>query len=446
VADVILVVDDDPGVVDLLIESLEEEGYGAVGAHSAAEALELLGQREFDLVLSDVEMPKMRGIDLLRAIHAERPHQLVILITAFGSIQLAVECLRSGAIDFVTKPFDIDVLLASVRRALAERAIKRTIVRVRAARTSTRGQLVAKSASMQRVLALATRAAASAVPVLLTGESGVGKGAVARHIHDQSPRRSGTFVSVNCAALPPALVEAELFGAVRGAYTDATISRQGLFQEADGGTLFLDEVGELPLESQPKLLHALETRRVRPVGATREVVVDARIVAATNARLEERLRDARFRADLFYRLNVIAIEIPPLRERREDIEGLIDDFMSRTAAAGESRVVGIAAEALPWLLAHPWPGNIRQLFNTLERAVALAEHDTIVVDDLQFAAGGAEGEPGSLEAAALASRPLAEIEAEYIRRMLAATGGNVSQAARRLGIDRRTLQRKIERD
>lgn len=298
---------------------------------------------------------------------------------------------------------------------------------------------------MQRVALLAARAGASPVPVLLTGESGVGKGAVARYIHDQSPRGSRRFVSVNCGALPPGLIEAELFGAVRGAYTDATSARQGLFQEADGGTLFLDEVGELPIESQPKLLHALETRKVRAVGATREIPVDARIIAATNARLQDRLRDGRFRTDLFYRLNVIAIEIPPLRERPEDIEELIDDFIARTAAAGDSRVVGIAADAVRWLRAHPWPGNVRQLFNTLERAVALAEHDSIVLDDLEIAAGTAEAASASLEAAALAGKPLAEIEAEYIRRMLAATGGNVSRAARRLGIDRRTLQRKIER-
>jgi DNA-binding NtrC family response regulator len=440
-AERILVVDDDPEVVALLVDDLEEAGYAAEGALSGGAAIERLHAEEVDLVVSDVEMPTMRGIDLVAAIHAFRPEQLVILMTAFGSVQLAVQCLRAGATDFVTKPFETEVLLVAIERAFRERRIRREIVRLRRRRADAApGGLIARSKAMRQVVALAERAARSPSAVLLTGESGAGKSSVARFIHDQSPRKDGAFVVVNCAALPPALVESELFGSIRGAFTGAVASRPGLFREAHGGTLFLDEIGELPLEAQPKLLLALETRRVRPIGAEREIEADVRVIAATNTPLEQALRQRRFRPDLYYRLNVITIDVPPLRERPEDIEELVDAFLARVND-DHDRIVGIAGDAMRWLVSRPWPGNVRELYNVLERAVAFTDHDTIVLEDLRRGEAFAPSDP-TLDLNG-AVRPLVEIERAYIQHVLERAGGNVSEAARWLGIDRRTLQRRL---
>lgn len=440
----LLVVDDDPGVVSLLTDDLQEAGYIASGCESGAEAIERLKHEDYDLIISDIEMPAMRGVDLLTQIHAIKPNQLVVMMTAFGSIQLAVECLQAGATDFVAKPFDIDVLLMAIERAFRERRMRREVVRLRRLRVSSPGTggLVARSKAMREVIALAERAARASSAVLLTGESGVGKSSVARYIHDHSTRREGPFVVVNCAALPPALVESELFGNVRGAFTGAVESRRGLFQEAHSGTLFLDEIGELPLEAQPKLLLALENQTVRPVGSSREVPADVRVIAATNTPIEEAVRKRRFRPDLYYRLCVICIDVPPLRERLEDIEDLVDAFLLRLAddESGED-IVGISSEAMRWMLSRPWPGNVRELHNVLERAVAFADGDTIVLEDLQRGDGAALARSAAAPPAAI--RPLAEVEREYMRQVLERAGGNVSEAARLLGIDRRTLQRRL---
>jgi len=441
----ILVVDDEPGVVDYLVDLLRDEGYAVEGTVSPADALARQEGSGYDLVVADVEMPGMRGTDLLEAIHAGHPGRLVLLITAFGSIDLAVEAVRMGACDFVTKPFRGEVLLLAVARALRERQMRREIVRLRgslAGAAASPDGLVARSRAMRRVVEVAERASRTAATVLLTGESGVGKGCVARFIHDQGPRAAGPFVQVNCAALPGPLVESELFGVRRGAYTDAREDRDGLFVRASGGTLFLDEVAELPIESQPKLLQALESGHVRPVGATREVPADARLVAATNRPLEEALRERRFRPDLYYRLDVIRIEVPPLRDRREDIEPLADVFLARAGSALGRQIVGISVPALRRMLAYDWPGNVRELANVVERAVALSDHDTLVPGDLRL--GDDAKREDFLDIAARRWMPLADVERAYVRRVLESVDGNKAEAARILGIDRRTVYRKLD--
>ncbi len=439
----ILVVDDDAAVVDFLVEALRDE-YDVSGTISPRDALERAVTTDIDLVIADLEMPEMRGLDLLQAILDRNPGQLVMLITAFGSVDLAVQAVRAGACDFVTKPFRTEVLLLAVERALRERSMRREIVRLRDHRGEPPSGLVARSPEMRVVLEVARRAARSHATVLITGESGTGKGALARWIHDHSPRRDGPMLEVNCAAMPGGLVEAELFGVRRGAFTDARESRDGLFVEASGGTLFLDEIGEMPLEAQAKLLGVLESNKVRPVGDTTEVEVDVRVVAATNRAIEDDLRDGRFRTDLFYRLNVIRIAVPPLRERTDDIPELVRAFLQRRSR-GEALPLGISEDALRWLMRQPWPGNVRELANVIERAVALTEHDTIVLEDVVDVGNTRDAVPDLLAGAVKRRLSLDDVERQYISQVLDDCGGNVSRAARILGIDRRTLYRKLNR-
>lgn len=444
----ILVVDDDPGVVDYLVEMLSEERYLVEGVTWAHEALDRLSEDEFDLVIADIEMPGMRGIDLMAAMHAKKPGQLVLLITAFGSIDLAVRAVRAGACDFITKPFQIEVLYLAIERAFRERQMRREIIRLRSMLSGSEPtDLVARSQAMQGVVDLARRAALTDSIVLLTGESGVGKGSVARFIHDHSPRCQGPFTQVNCAALPAPLVESELFGVRKGAYTDARENRPGLFIQATGGTLFLDEIAEMPLEAQPKLLQVLETGKVRSIGGHQEVEVDVRVIAATNQSLEEALQERHFRPDLYHRLNVIRVEIPPLRERPEDIEALVDVLLQRASTKLGRPVIGITAEAMRWLLSYEWPGNVRELANVIERAVVLTDHDTILPEDLSLASpppGKNDLLDDTLSIAAARELPLIDVERAYIRRVLEVTQGNKARAARILGLDRRTLYRKLD--
>ncbi len=442
----LLVVDDHAEIVAWLTEELEGEGYDIVGLTSGAEALARARAEPFDLVIADVEMPDLRGPDLLAALLRERPSQLVLLITAFGSVDLAVSTVRAGAVDFVTKPFAIEALLLAVERALQDRSARRELVRLsRPPSGADDSGLVARSASMRRVMERAARAARATSTILLTGETGVGKGTVARFIHAASGRPEAPFVQVNCAAIPTHLVESELFGVRRGAFTDAREDREGLFARAHGGTLFLDEVGELPLDAQPKLLAVLETGRVRPLGGGAERTVDVRLIAATNRPLDEAVRERAFRADLLFRLDVIRLSIPPLRERPEDIDGLVDTLIDQLGARFGRKIAGLTAEAMAWLRSRPWPGNVRELANTLERAVALSEHDTLTLDDLTDQVLSDDRAPFvTLDEAAAAGAPLEAVELAYLRAVVRASGGNMSEAARRLGIDRRTLYRRLE--
>ncbi|MBX3160588.1 MAG: sigma-54-dependent Fis family transcriptional regulator [Deltaproteobacteria bacterium] len=432
----LLIVDDDRAVLDYLLETLGTR-FEVAGEQSGVAALARLDHEEFDVVISDVEMPGMRGPELLAAILDKRPLQAVVIITAFGSIDLAVTTVRAGACDFVTKPFRIENLVVAIERALRERTMRRELVRLRRSNgDELDGGLVAKSAAMAQVLDLARRAARTDATVLIGGESGVGKGALARWIHERSARRDAALVELNCAALPSGLVEAELFGVRRGAFTDASENRAGLFAEAHRGTLFLDEIAEMPIEAQAKLLRVLESGSVRPVGGTAEVTVDVRLVAATNRDLGEAIDAGRFRRDLFFRLDVVRIDIPPLRARPEDIPELVHAFLARYPRGP----LGITDEAMRWLCKRPWPGNVRELSNAVQRAVALSEHDSIVIEDVRDHRPVADTE---LADAAARRLSLAEVELAYIKQIVAAVGGNMAQAARVLGIDRRTLYRKL---
>ena len=438
----LLIIDDDRSVVDYLLEALGTR-YAITGETAPAAALDRVRREDWDVVISDVEMPGMRGPDLLAGILDAKPRQAVLLITAFGSIELAVETVRAGACDFVTKPFKLETLMVAIERALRERTMRREIVRLRRDLGEDDEQtIIAVSAAMRGVLDVARRAARSDATVLVTGESGVGKGALARWIHARSARRDGPLVQINCAALPAGLIEAELFGVRRGAYTDARESRDGLFVEASRGTLFLDEIADLPIEAQAKLLLCLESSRVRPVGGTAEVDTDVRLIAATNRALDEAIRAGRFRSDLLFRINVVPIEVPPLRARPEDIPPLVHAFLARTVNV-DRPPLGITDEAMRWLCAHDWPGNVRELANAIERAVALTEHDTIVVDDVRRDDSPAPRADLDLGDAAQRHLPLAAVELAYIREVVAQLGGNMAHAARVLGIDRRTLYRKL---
>jgi DNA-binding NtrC family response regulator len=443
----VLLVDDDQAVVDFLLEMFVARGYAASGVTRPEAALERLAERPFDIVVSDVEMPGMRGLELLAKVLAQRPTTLVLLITAFGSIEQAVEAVHAGACDFVTKPFKFEALEFAVERALRERKMRREIVRLRRQLSKEAPtELVAQSPVMRKAVERAERAARSDATVLLTGESGTGKGALARHIHLRSGRARGPFVQVNCAALPGPLVESELFGVRRGAFTDAREDREGLFVAAAGGTLVLDEIAEMPLEAQAKLLQVLETGRVRPTGGDRERDVDVRIVAATNLDLEQALRQQRFRADLYFRLNVVRIDLPPLRDRREDIPSLVDLLVERHSRRHGRDTVGVSQDALAWLVRYDWPGNVRELGNVIDRAIALADHDTIVLEDVlvgEKIGPGASAGSDVLRDAVTAGKSLADVELLYIRKVMDATGGNISRAARLLGINRRTLYRRL---
>jgi DNA-binding NtrC family response regulator len=438
----LLVVDDDGSVVSWLEDELREAGFQVKGVSSGAAALGALERGTYDLVITDVEMPGMRGPELLARIRDKSPMQPVLLMTAFGSIELAVASVQAGAADFLAKPFPIGALLHAIERALRERRMRKEIVRLRgrlAAQGS--GDLVARSQAMKLLLTVARKAAAIKSPVLITGESGVGKTALARFIHDEGLGGEAPFLELNCAALPSALVEAELFGVRKGAFTDAKETRPGLFEQADGGTLFLDELGELGLEVQPKLLKALESGRARQVGGTKEHTFAVRLIAATNLPLEQAMKERRFRPDLYHRINVLRLDIPPLRERPEDIEALVDVFIHRASQRVGRSPVGIAGDAMRWILAQPWTGNARELSNALERAVALSDHDTLVLEDF-YRPGGAPAAP-LLDDAVARDMTLEQLEVEYLRRVLKKTQGNKTLAAQILGVDRRTVYRKV---
>jgi DNA-binding NtrC family response regulator len=443
----VLIVEDDAAMRAMLREALEEEGYLVETAADGRAGVERVRRGGIDLVISDVKMPDLDGLDMLREIKAISPSPTVITITAFGSIDTAIRAVKLGAFDYITKPFEVDQLLLSVEKALAERALRFEVARLRdeVSRSYRFDNIIGKSASMQEVFGLIRRVAGSPASVLVTGESGTGKELVAKAIHFNSLRKSRPFVAINCAAIPDTLLESELFGYKRGAFTDARSDRAGLLVEAEGGTIFLDEIAELSPALQAKLLRVLQEREMRPLGAARTERVDVRVVAATNKELAVRLKDGSFREDLYYRLNVIEIQLPPLRDRAEDILPLSEHFLTTAAARAGKAIKGFHEAAKKALLAHSWPGNVRELENVIERAVALAETGTVRADDLPAAV--LERKTGDSETLAMAlarGLSLEELEKEYIQRVLIAEGGNKTRAAQRLGLDRKTLYRKLE--
>jgi DNA-binding NtrC family response regulator len=447
----LLVVEDDAAMRELVSETLVEEGYRVDVAAGGRAGVERVRQGGVELVITDVKMPDMDGLDMLSEIRAPvdapygqaPPH--VIVVTAFGSIETAKRALKLGAHDYITKPFEMEDLVAAVEKALDERTLRREVARLRkeVARPYRFENIIGKSAPMQDVFALIRRLSSSAVNVLITGESGTGKELVARALHFNSPRAKKPFVAVNCAAIPDTLLESELFGYKRGAFTDARSDRPGMFVEADGGTIFLDEIGDLTPALQAKLLRVLQEREIRPLGAARPEKVDVRVLSATNRDLAQRMSEGAFREDLFYRLNVIEVVLPPLRDRAEDVLPLADHFLSEATSRTGKRIRGFTQPALKVLLAYPWPGNVRELENVVERAIALAEGELIGPDDLPSQVR--ERRSTDVLAGALArGLTLAELEREYIHRVLQAEGGNKTRAAQRLGLDRKTLYRKLE--
>lgn len=454
----ILVIDDDRDVVDLWTEVLRRAGFRVDGTVDPVSGLARATSEPFDLVLCDVEMPVMRGPEVMERLLQARPGVLVVLITAFASIQAAVDAVREGAADFVSKPCSPDTLLHVVRRALRERQLRREVVRLRGQareRAHAPAGLVAESPAMKRVLELAQRVAAASGPVLLQGESGTGKTALAQFIHARSPRRDKPFVSVNASTLPEALAESELFGVKRGAFTDAVEDRPGLLRSADRGTVFLDEVAELPLMVQVKLLTVVESGRLRAVGEVKDVSVDVRLIAASNVDLADAVQRGAFRADLRYRLDVLSIRVPPLRERPEDLPPLVDHWLHTLAQRHGRETLGISAAGWRWLHGWRWPGNVRELINRLERAIVFSDADFLGPEDFDDAClarslatpGGSDADAeAALLRLAAAGVTMAELEERYLRAALRACGGNKAETARRLGIDRSTVYRRLEEE
>ena len=441
----ILFIDDDPAGREVALFNLRKAGYEVTAAEDGAEGLSAFAASPFDLVITDLKMPGIPGMEVLRKIHAGSPDVPVLVITAFGNVETAVAAMKEGAYDFIGKPFHRDQLLLAVGKALDRRRLAAEVRDLRIRASGVGRDVVSVSAAMRRLLELSDRVAASEATVLITGESGTGKEVLARRIHVRSPRAEGPFVAVNCAAIPAELLESELFGHARGAFTGAVRDRAGRFRQASGGTLFLDEIAEIPLALQGKLLRALQERVVDPVGADAPVPVDVRILAATNRDLRARTRDGSFREDLFYRLDVVELPVPPLRERPDDIPTLVESFVSEFAAGRE---ITVPAAVVAELSRRPWPGNVRELKNACERMVILCRGDEVSLDDLPSAPGGSGA--GTAEDASAAFLPLpaeglslVDLEKRVIEGALRLKGGNITQAAVYLRIPRHILVYRI---
>jgi two-component system NtrC family response regulator len=441
----ILVIDDDTSLRRVLEYNLEEQGYGVRTAATGEEGMELFAEQEPDLVITDLKMPGMGGFQVLSAVKELDPETIVIVITAFGDVETAVKAMKLGAYDYVTKPFNRDELKLTVQKALELRGLSAENRRLREElneRAEFR-EIIGTSRAMEQVFAVIRKVADTEATVLLTGESGTGKELVARAVHSLSGRRAAPFVPVNCAAIPRELLESELFGHVKGAFTGAIRDKVGKFQQADGGTLFLDEVGDLPLELQPKLLRALQERVVEQVGGVTPQRLDVRVVAATNSDLERSLHDGHFRDDLYYRLAVIPVHLPPLRERREDIPLLVKRFLGRQ---GQATKVTISPEALACLERYPWPGNVRELENTMERLLIMRDGDVIGIEDLPEKVRGTAAATGQRVINLPAEGyPLEQLEREVVVEALERNAWNQTAAARFLRIPRHTLIYRMEK-
>jgi two-component system response regulator HydG len=444
----ILVVDDERAMAEAMAEELSARHLETTLLTSADEAFSMVTGGEVDVVVTDLNMRGMSGVELCERVVMNRPDVPVIVVTAFGSMETAVATLRAGAFDFLTKPFEMEQLVISVERAVHHKHLREEVKRLRAVAEESRQfkELVGTSHVMKAVYALLERIAETDATALITGETGTGKELAARAIHGRSRRSAAPMVIVNCAAVPANLLESELFGHLRGAFTDARADRKGLFMQADGGTLFLDEIGEMPLEMQAKVLRALEARTVRPVGGNQEVPFDVRLVTATHRDLVTSIEEGTFREDLYYRINVVEVTMPALRARGTDVLLLAQTFLEQFARQHGKAVQRISSAVAERLLAYAWPGNIRELRNCIERAVALARFDEIIVEDLpaqvrEYRATHvlvAAHDPSELVS-------LAEVERRYVERVMEAVGGNKRQAAQVLGLDRATLYRKLER-
>ncbi|HMA97299.1 MAG TPA: sigma-54 dependent transcriptional regulator, partial [Polyangiaceae bacterium] len=430
----------------VLCDALGAYDFDARWALNGADALDELSKEPFDVVVTDLNMPKLNGVELCRQISEARPHLPVIVVTAFGSIDSAVEAMKAGAYDFITKPFDVDAVALAVQRAAEHHALKQEVAALRklVRLDPSYGRLVGTRYAMRHVYEMIDCALDTDAPILITGESGTGKELVAREIHERSREATGPFVAFNCAGTPESLLESELFGHVRGAFPEAQADREGLMLSANGGTFLLDEIGDMPLALQPRLLRTLQERTIRPVGGAKEIPFTARVIATTNRDLDAAVESGRLRGDLFYRINVIHIPLPPLRTRAGDILLLAQTFLAEFAIRGGKIARGFTARAAERLLAFDWPGNVRELRNCIERAVALSRNEEIDLDALPERIRDysskhvlvASDDPSELIS-------MEQVERRYIIRVVEACRGNKSQAARILGIGRKTLYRKL---
>jgi len=445
----VLIVDDDQPHRTMLRTLLTGWGYRVSDADDGATAIEMVHERAFDLILMDIRMIKVSGLEALAEIKTYNPAIPVIIMTAYSSVETAVEALKKGAYDYLTKPLDFDELRLAMERAMEHSRLKEEnrLLRETLGSQFDRRRIIGRSEAMVRLLETVAQVAPSEATVLITGESGTGKELIAGAIHFNSSRKEGPFVRVNCAALTETLLESELFGHEKGAFTGAHRRKEGRFQQANRGTLFLDEVSEMSQAMQVKLLRVLQEREITPVGGEQLIKVDVRLIAATNRDLLQEVETKRFREDLYYRLNVVNLAVPPLRERKEDIPLLANRFLTRFAEKNQKKIKGFTPQAMDSLLKNDWPGNVRQLMNAVERAVVLAKSEYLGVEDLSLLFRGepfSEEEPAH-EDAGPTNLPLEEVEKETILRMLETTSGNKSEAARRLGITRRTLHKKLKK-
>jgi two-component system response regulator HydG len=443
----VLVVDDDPAHRTMLRTLLTGWGYGIKEADDGAGAIAMVHEHAFDLILMDIRMVKVSGLQALVEIKAFNPAIPVIIMTAYSSVESAVDAMKNGAYDYLTKPLDFDELRLTMERAMEHSQLReenRLLRETLGAHFDTQ-HIIGRSPAMVRLMETVAQVAPTEATVLITGESGTGKEMIAGAIHFNSPRKDGPFVKINCAAITETLLESELFGHEKGAFTGAYKKKEGRFRQAHGGTLFLDEVSEMSLAMQVKLLRVLQDREITRVGGEEVINVDVRIIAATNKDLPKEIEAGRFRDDLYYRLNVVAIAMPPLRERREDIPLLAQHFLEQFSERNRKQIKGFTPQAMDRLLRHEWPGNVRELMNAVERAVVLARTDYL--DEGEFPLVPGEDKPEGevpLEEAVSLDLPLDEVEKTTILRMLAHTNGNKSEAARRLGITRRTLHKKLK--
>jgi DNA-binding NtrC family response regulator len=441
----VLLVDDEADQCELHRAMLQREGFVVKATTSPREAVGLCD--DVHVVVTDLQMDEMSGLELVERLRERRPDLPVLLLTGMGTMETAIGALRVGAYDFLTKPVDPKLLAVRVRRAADFASMSTEIKRLREEKLNVApGKFIGSSPAMRRVQELVARVAPTDASVLIHGETGTGKELVARAIHDGGSRKDGPFVAINCAAVPATLLESELFGHVKGAFTDAKGARDGLFVQASGGTLFLDEIGEMPTDMQAKLLRALQEKTVRPVGASAEVPFDARIVCATHRDLDQLVAEGKFRQDLYYRLNVVNIELPPLRARGNDVVELAHAFLVRTAANSRREPIRLSPAVADRLLAYDWPGNVRELENCMERAVALARYDQVTVEDLPERIRAHRSDRIVVAADdPLDIITLEELERRYITRVIRLLGGNKSRAAELLGLDRRTLYRRLEK-
>jgi DNA-binding NtrC family response regulator len=439
----VLVVDDEANARNALAELLRDEGYVTEVAADGQHALRLLESFDADVILTDLKMPLMDGLTLLELARPKLPHAAFVVMTAFGSIETAVEAIKRGAENYVTKPLDLDTVSALVLRATEKAKLSREANALRA-RLDERfhiGNILGDHPTMQSLIKNIVQVAASRATVLVHGESGTGKELIAAAIHQNSPRKDKPFVRLNCAALAESLLESELFGHERGAFTGAASRREGRFKQADGGTLFLDEISEVPMSMQVKLLRFLQERQFERVGGNETLTVDVRIVAATNRDLRERVKDGTFREDLFYRLNVVQLEVPPLRVRKSDIPALASFFLRRFVKENERSISGFSNDGLKAMLAYPWPGNVRELENAVERAVVMCNEDSIGPEHLPgFGSGNASPEMGIL----VPGITLDELERMAIMQALEAASGSTAKAADMLGVSRRKVQYRLK--